>query len=208
MSKLAESIQQQPAVTAALGICPLAASAVTLLSGVTISLVFALVMVLSSISVSAIRNFVPHQYRTVFIFFISSTWVTCADLLLQATLFEMRFSLDIYLPLIAVNSLLLYILENKALPDKAATTMKIVLMTSVIVFFIVVTAGALREIAGQGALMSDSATMFPGSETLSIVLTSSGRSMTAFSTMAGSFIAVGLVISVINFLSRDRWSTM
>jgi len=204
LRRITESIQRQPAITAALGICPLAANAATLLSAVTISLVFALVMILSTLSVSIVRNFVPHHYRMVFIFFISSTWVTCIDLLLQATMFEMRFSLDIYLPLIAVNSLLVYMLEAKALTERTTTLMKGALMTSAIVFFIVVTAGILRELIGQGALLSDSALLFPSSNAFSIMLISSGRSMAVFNTMVGSFIAVGLVISVINFLSRGR----
>ena len=204
MRRITKSIQRQPAITAALGICPLAANAATLLSAVTISLVFALVIVLSTLSVSAIRNLVPHHYRMVFIFFISSTWVTCIDLLLQTTLFEMRFSLDIYLPLIAVNSLLVYMLEAKALTERTTTLMKMALMSSAIVFFIVVTAGMLRELVGQGVLLSDSALLFPNCEALSIMLISSGRSMVVFNTMVGSFIAVGLVISVINFLSRGR----
>ena len=202
MHRITESIQRQPAITAALGICPLAANAATLLSAVTIGIAFALVMVLSTLSVSTIRNFVPHHYRMVFIFFISSTWVTCIDLLLQATLFEMRFTLDIYLPLITVNSLLVYMLEANALAESTSLLIKRALMTSAIVFFMVVTAGILRELVGHGTLLSDSALLFPSSEAFSIVLVSSGRSMTVFNTMAGSFIAVGLVISAFNFLTR------
>ncbi|NIN36138.1 MAG: hypothetical protein GTO60_13990, partial [Gammaproteobacteria bacterium] len=76
-----------------------------------------IVMVLSMLSVSLFRRLIPHDYRLLFILLISSSWVTVIDLLLLAAIYEIRTGLDFYVPLIAMNSLLLWILEDASLKN-------------------------------------------------------------------------------------------
>lgn len=138
-----------------LGLCPLLAKSTTLLTGLTMGLAALLVLLASIVSVSCCRRHIPPKLSLPIILIISVTWVSVLDLLLQAHWFEMRQVLGIYVPLLAMNSFVLLSLQQTALRYSPVSALKGTLGRGVEIFCIVSLVGALREIFGQGSLLSD-----------------------------------------------------
>jgi len=195
-NKLIIYLHGHPVCLSALGIAPIIAPGKTLLSALTISLVFASTLLLSALSVSTIRNLVPHAYRLIFILPITSLWVTIADLLLQAYVYEMHVTLDMYIPLIAMNSLVLMLLEQQALTDSVSDVIKTVMHGVAALLVVTLVTGAIREILVRGDLLTDMTQLF-GDVTMS-VSPSALLTFPLFNSAAGGFIVVGCVIALIN----------
>ncbi len=190
----------QPVFVSALGIVPLTANSVTVCSAFVIALAWTVVFILSSITISGLRKLVPHAGRLPFILLVTSTWVSLADIFLQTFLYEMRMTLDIYIPLIALNSLVIMLLEEKMLRMPVAATVKPALACSAAVVFIVLSVGLLREALASGYLLTDF-TMLPLiSMNLSLPVFPRDLTMSVFGTAAGAFIVIGCVMALVNYL--------
>lgn len=190
-SKFSGYLTEHPAGTAALGIMPIVAGSHTLLSAVLMASGFVIVLLLSSVSLSCIRNLVPQRFRLVFILLISSTWVAVLDMLLQAFVFQLRMSVDIYLPLLAMNSLVLMMMEKSALTTPVPAIAVRVLGISVFPVAICLISGALREWLAHGALLTDALTVTQR-------LPAAAVSLPLAETVAGAFIVTGCLLAVIN----------
>jgi electron transport complex protein RnfE len=195
-------LSEHPVFVSALGVAPLAASSSTLLSALTIGVTAAGVFLLSSLTVSALRRFIPRDYRLAYILVISATWVTVADLLLLAFLYEMRISLDIYIPLIAMNSLLLMLLEDGALRLSVPAAAGKTFAASATVFLVLVLTGLIRELLTHGALMTDARLIFPSAPAPFVTLFPESAGFALFDAAAGALIVLGCVLALLNFLSR------
>lgn len=194
------TLHSHPACSAALGLCPLAAKSMTLLSAVTVSLMFAVILLLSLISVCSLRKLVSHNYRLVFILLVTSFWTTVVDLLSQACFYEMRITIDIYLPLIAMNSLLLMLLETRALREPVENIINAVAWSVPVVVVLLVSVGLLREVLTYGALFTDSTMLLP-TMSLSVAMLPDSIVFPLFGSVAGGFIVLGCVLAMINLLS-------
>lgn len=196
-SKSITYLHAHPVCLSALGMAPLIAQSRTLLSAFTIGITFSTVLLLSAISVSLIRNLIPQQYRLAFILPVASVWVTVADLLLQAFVYEIRINLAIYIPLIAMNSFVLMLLEANALRTSVLPVIKLVLHSAVGVLFVSLLTGGIREILTRGVLLTDISLLLPmlAEPANTVFLT-----LPLFNTAAGGFIILGCVIAMINLL--------
>ena len=143
-----------------LGLCPLLAVTATTVNGLGLGIATTLTLVLSSVIVSLIRNYVTDDVRIpVFVLVIASV-VTAIELSMNAYFHELYKVLGIFVPLIVTNCAILGRAEafaSKNAPDKAffdALTMGLG-FTAVLVVL-----GAMREVLGQGTLMAQAHLMF------------------------------------------------
>jgi len=195
-------LYEQPVFISALGIAPLAAKSLTVLSALVIGLVWSLVFLLSSVTVAALRKVVPHAARLPFILLITSTWISLADLLLQAWFYEMRAGLDIYLPLIALNSLAIMLLEEKMLRTPVTGVLKPALFHSSGVLIIVLSVGLLREVLTHGRLFTDAAMLHPALAEIIPPFLPRLFNLPLFGSAAGAFLVIGCVLALVNCLRR------
>ena len=202
--KISKSVYEHPICFAALGICPLIVKSTTILSGITISITFSLILILSSASISFIRKLIPHNYRLAFVLVITALWVSIVDMLLQTWLFEMRTNIDFYIPIIAMNSLLIMGLENDAMKSSLISLPGKLLTTSSIVIFICLFTGLLRELLTQGSIMTDIQTVFPTASSVNITVLPDALTIYLIGTVSGAFIILGCVIALINYVYQ--WS--
>jgi electron transport complex protein RnfE len=194
------SLKAHPAITTALGLAPLVIKAETLLSAALMALSFSSVLVLSLLSVSMFKRLIPHDYRLLFILLISSSWVTVIDLILQTYFYEIRMSLDIYVPLIAMNSLLLWMLDGISLMRSLKLNIVPALSTCMLVIIICVITGAVREMLTQGLLLSDIGLVLPElSMSVADPMAPAWR-LPIMYTSAGALIILGCVVAGMNFV--------
>ena len=198
--KTIDAARNHPAYLLALGISPLIIKSQSTLSAITVSVAYLLILLLSSISVSALRRFTPQQTHLVFILIITSTWTTVIDLLMQVWFYEMRLLMDIYIPIIAMNSLLLMFLQTEALQYPVSKIITRLLLPVGLVILLCVITGATREILAYGQVFSDSELLIPSMSGASFRLIPDTMVLPLFNKVAGGFMVLGCVIALLNLM--------
>ncbi|ERP89763.1 electron transporter RsxE [Marinobacter sp. ES-1] len=144
-----------PALVQVLGLCPLLAVTSTVVNAIGLGIATLLVLVGSNLSVSVIRNFVSESVRLPAFVMIIASFVTCAELLMQAFTYELYEILGIFIPLIVTNCAILgradaFASKNPPLPAILDGAMMGLGFLAVLVVL-----GGMRELLGQGTLFAD-----------------------------------------------------
>ena len=100
-------ITENPVLAEMLGLCSALAVTTSVRNGLGMGLAVLAVLTASNIVLSATRKLVTDRLRTAVSLLVIVCFVSCADLLMQAFAPALSDSLGIYLPLTAVNCLLL-----------------------------------------------------------------------------------------------------
>ena len=198
LSPSLQSLKDHPVITASLGIAPLVVMAQTILSAAIMALSFSVALMFSMLSVSRFRRLIPNDYRLPVILLISSSWVTIIDFLLQAVCYEMRAGLDFYIPLIAMNSLLLWMLEETSLKRAFMADLIPASITCTIVIIICVISGGIRELLVHGSVLTDISLLFPEIYLQSDKLVAPAWNLPIMATSAGALLVLGCVLAGIN----------
>jgi electron transport complex protein RnfE len=187
--KLTAYLIQHPVLTMALGLGPLLARSTSLMSAVMLGSALLLILLCSSLTLSVCRNLIPQRFRLVFILLITSVWVSVLDMLLQAHLYQIRATLDIYVPLLAMNSLVLLVLEQEALILAPGRMLQRSLQIAVLPVLVCIMTGLLRELLVTGTITIDT--------TLTRHATPPVTSLPLFDTVAGAFIIAGCLLALL-----------
>lgn len=144
-----------PALVQVLGLCPLLAVTSTVVNAIGLGLATLMVLMGSNLAVSLIRNFVSESVRLPAFVMIIASFVTCAELLMQAYTYELYQILGIFIPLIVTNCAILgradaFASENPPLPALLDGV-----MMGIGFLVVLIALGAMRELVGQGTLFTD-----------------------------------------------------
>lgn len=187
--------------TTALGLGPLVAKSNTLLSALLISMAFTTILLFSSITMSVLRNLVPQRLRLLFILMTSSVLVTVLDLILQAYIYDLRTVLDIYIPLLAMNSLVLMLLEKESLTAPVNTVAARAVTMAIMPVTVCLLTGTIRELLVHGAVLTDVAMINPE---ISMTIATSYLALPLFDTVAGAFIVAGCLLAMANYVGFTK----
>lgn len=144
-----------PALVQLLGLCPLLAVSATVTNALGLGLATTLVIMGSSLAVSLIRNLVPASVRLPAFVMIIASFVTCAELLMQALTFQLYQILGIFIPLIVTNCAILGRADAFAAKNPPLASLLDAFMVGLGFTLVLVVLGGLRELVGQGTLFSD-----------------------------------------------------
>lgn len=193
-------VKQNTGLVQLLGLCPLLAISNNVINALSLGVATMLVMAASSGAVSGVRHFVPHEIRIpVFVLLIASL-VTVIDLLMNAFVHPLYLVLGIFIPLITTNCIVLaradaFASKNHPLHSVVdAVAMGLGLTTVLVVL------GGMRELAGQGTLLSGIDLVF-GEESKQFVLhvLPDYQGFLLAILPPGAFIALGLLIAAHNW---------
>jgi electron transport complex protein RnfE len=109
----------------------------------------------SNLSVSLIRNFVSESVRLPAFVMIIASFVTCAELLMQAFTYELYQILGIFIPLIVTNCAILGRADAFASKNPPLPAILDGAMMGIGFLAVLMTLGAMRELIGQGTLFAD-----------------------------------------------------
>ncbi len=187
-----------------LGLCPLLAVTATAINGLGLGIATLLTLVLSSLIVSLIRNFVKPEVRIpVFVMIIASV-VTAIELTMNAYFHELYNILGIFVPLIVTNCAILGRAEafaSKTTPDKAVVDAFAMGLGFAAVLVVL---GTMREVLGQGTFMTQAHLMFGEiGHALSFTVIEDYRGFLLAILPPGAFIGLGLLIAIKNVID-DR----
>mgnify|MGYP001268418051 CR=1 FL=1 len=152
--------KNNPALVQLLGLCPLLAVTGSVVNALGLGLATMMVLVGSNLSVSLIRNHVSDAVRLPAFVMIIASFVTVAELTMQAFTYELYEVLGIFIPLIVTNCAILgradaFASKNPILPSVVDGVMMAIGFTVVLVLL-----GALREVLGQGQIFGNMELLF------------------------------------------------
>lgn len=107
-------IKENPTFVLMLGMCPTLAVTTSAMNGLGMGLTTAVVLALSNMIISLMRNIIPNKVRIPAFIVIIASFVTVVQLLLQAYLPDLNKALGVYIPLIVVNCIILGRAESYA----------------------------------------------------------------------------------------------
>ena len=135
-----------------LGMCPTLAVTTSAVNGLGMGLTTMVVLALSNLLISALRNIIPDKVRIPAYIVVIASFVTMMQLLLQGFLPSLYESLGIYIPLIVVNCIILGRAESYA----SKNNMILSLFDGIgmgLGFAVALTCiGGVREVLGAGEL--------------------------------------------------------
>lgn len=193
-----------PALVQLLGLCPLLAVTGSVVNALGLGFATMMVLIGSNVSVSLIRNHVPDAVRLPAFVMIIASFVTVAELVMQAFTYELYEVLGIFIPLIVTNCAILgradaFACKNPVLPAAVDGLMMALGFTVVLVLL-----GAMREVLGQGVIFSDMQLLFgPMAAGWKIELVKDYPDFLFAILPPGAFMAMGLLIAGKNIID-DR----
>ena len=192
---------KNPALVQLLGLCPLLAVTGSVVNALGLGLVTMIVLIGSNTAVSLVRSYVPDTIRLPAFVMIIASFVTCAELLMQAFAFELYQVLSLFISLIVTNCAILGRAEGYARkngPWLAATDGFFMGLGFLLVLVLL---GAMREILGNGTLF-DSMDLLLGdsAKSMKIVFFDNYQNFIFAILPPGAFVGLGLIIALKNLI--------
>lgn len=145
-------LKENPTFVLMLGMCPTLAVTTSAMNGLGMGLTTTVVLALSNILISLLRNVIPNKVRIPAFIVIIASFVTMAELLLQAYIPVLYDNLGIYIPLIVVNCIILGRAEAYASKNPVIPSFFDGLGMGLGFSFALTCIGALREVLGAGRI--------------------------------------------------------
>ena len=184
--------KENPVMASLLGLCHTLAVTNAANNGLAMGLATTFVLLSSSLMISALRNFIPHQVRIAGYIVIIATFVTVADRFLAAYFPVVSASLGPYIPLIVVNCLILGRQEAFSAKNGIGRSLLDSLGMGLGFIIVLVVLGIIREILGSGSVFG-------------VVLL--GDWFTPWMVMIlppGAFLTLGILIALANWYNDRR----
>ncbi len=188
-----------PALVQVLGLCPLLAVTSTVVNAIGLGLATLLVLMGSNLAVSLIRNFVSDSVRLPAFVMIIASFVTCAELLMQAFTYELYQILGIFIPLIVTNCAILGRADAFASKNPPLPALLDGFMMGLGFLLVLIVLGGLRELIGQGTLFTDMNLLLgPAASDWAIQPLQDYPDVLFMVLPPGAFIGLGLLIAIKN----------
>ena len=115
-------VKENPTFVLMLGMCPTLAVTTSAINGLGMGLATTVVLVMSNMLISLLRNVLPDGVRMPAYIVIVASFVTIVQMVLQAYVTSLYDALGLYIPLIVVNCIILgraesYASKNKVIPS-------------------------------------------------------------------------------------------
>jgi electron transport complex protein RnfE len=193
-------IKQNAGLVQLLGLCPLLAISNSIVNALSLGLATMLVMVAASAAVSSARHFVPHEIRIPVFVLVIAALVTVIDLLMNAFVHSLYLVLGIFIPLITTNCIVLARADAFASKNRPLHSVVDAFAMGLGLTTVLVVLGGIRELAGQGTLLSGIDMVF-GENAKQFVLhvLPNYQGFLLAILPPGAFIALGMLIAAHNW---------
>lgn len=180
--------RENPILVLLLGCCPTLATTTSAINGLSMGLATTFVLILSNMSISLLKNFIPNKVHIPCYIVVIASFVTVLQLLMQAYVPSIYETLGLFIPLIVVNCIVLgraeaYASKNNIL-DSAVDGISMGLGFAMALTIL----GSIREILGSGSIF--------GWKFIE------GDAILVFVLAPGAFIAMGYLIAIMNRLLK------
>ena len=182
--------KENPTFVLMLGMCPTLAVTTSAINGIGMGLSTTVVLVLSNMLISALRNLIPDRVRMPAFIVVVASFVTIVQFLMQGFTPALYESLGIYIPLIVVNCIILgraesYASKNPIIPsmfDGIGMGLGFTVGLTLI--------GVVRELLANGSVFN---VEIPALADYHITL---------FGLAPGAFLVLGFLVAIMNVVRR------
>jgi electron transport complex protein RnfE len=194
---LSAMFSNNPVFVLLLGLGPALAVTTKLTNGIGLGIIVLLTTLLSNVVVSALKGFIPAKIRLPFYLTVTGSFVSIIIVFVKAFLPDLGTSLGIFLPLTAVNSVILERVEIFACKKKITNTILNSLGTGIGFMLFLILISFIREFFGTLQLdFSDFGLGVYGFEKISILGIPIYEQAKMFVMPAGAFLTLGLLLAV------------
>ena len=187
-------IRENPTFVMLLGMCPTLGVTTSAINGLGMGLATMLALMLSNVSISAVKNFIPDIVRIPSFIVIIAAIVTVLEMLMQAYVPALYAALGIYIPLIVVNCIILGRAEAFASKNTVFQSLLDAVGMGIGFTGALTLLGSVREILGNGSLFGWS------------FVAEDAHPMLLFIMPPGAFLALAGIITVVNKLREVKKS--
>ena len=193
-------IKENPTFVLMLGMCPTLAVTTSSFNGLGMGLSTMLVLAMSNLIISLLRNIIPDSVRMPAFIVIVASFVTIVQFLVQGYVPALYSALGIYIPLIVVNCIILgraesYASKNPVIPslfDGFGMGLGFTIALTII--------GSIREILGAGSIF--------GVQILPLADAASGKAgytpITIFVLAPGAFFVLSILVALMNIIRKKQ----
>lgn len=185
-------LPENPVYRQMLGMCPTLAVTNGLKAALTMSVAVAFVLLCANVIISLIRNLLKPHLRIVIFTLTIATFVTIADRVLAAYLYQMSKTLGPYIPLIIVNCVIICRCEVCASKQSVVTAAGDALGQSLGFGLALSSIACVREILGTGMLLEIRVLPMAWPDWVIMVLP------------PGAFLTFGLLLAIVNWVTDLR----
>lgn len=195
--------QNNPALVQLLGLCPLLAVSSSVVNALGLALATSMVLIFSNLMVSLIRHQITDAIRLPVFVLIIASFVTCAELLMQAYAYSLYLSIGIFIPLIVTNCAILGRAVTFAAKNSALISVFDGLMMGLGFSSALIVLGALREVFGTGKLFANMDILLPIAANSEITILSNYPGFLFALLPPGAFLFMGLLLALKNFIDKQ-----
>jgi len=181
--------KENPIFVMLLGMCPTLGVTSSGENGLGMGLATTFVLIMSNIVISLIKNFVPDKIRIPSFIFIAATFTIILEMLMQAYFPALFETLGLFIPLIAVNCLILGRAEAFASKNSIVSSIMDGAGMGLGFAMALTLLGSVREILGSGKLFG-------------FTIYGEDYGILVFVLAPGAFIALGYLIAFISKLKK------
>jgi electron transport complex protein RnfE len=186
-----------------LALCPLLAVSDTVVKAIGFSVVVLLLLPLSTVLFGVIHRWLDATISLAASLLIAAGLVTASELLLQAWFHDLGASFTVFLPLLAVNVIMIdHALET---PTGVARALNRSVRISIGIALTLLALGLARELVGRGSLLNGAGALFGSwAQRFELKVFSVDMGFLLAMLPPGAFISLGLLIAARNWLARRR----
>ena len=191
--------------------CPALAVTKTLEASFGMGILFTIVLVCSNVLISALRKIIPDEVKTPSYIVVIATFVTLVKMFAEAFLPELYSTLGVFVSLLVVNCIVLGRAEAFASKNTVVDSLLDGIGNGIGYTLAICMIGLIREVLGSGRITFGATFTFiadlnGGNKFRIPLLRGEGYdfSMTFFSTPAGGFLVLGIVLAVIMAISNYK----
>ena len=185
-------VKENPTFVLMLGMCPTLAVTTSAMNGLGMGLTTMVVLTLSNLIISLLRNIIPSRVRIPAFIVIIASFVTAVQLLLEAYIPDLNKSLGVYIPLIVVNCIILGRAESYAYSNPVIPSIFDGLGMGLGFTFALTCIGAVRELLGAGELFGFG------------LLPESFEPIRIFGQAPGAFFVLAALVALQNYIKNAR----
>lgn len=198
-------IKENPTFVLLLGLCPALAVTTKVENAYLMGFCVLIVLLFSSLIVSIIKKIVPESVKLPVYILIIGTFVTIVELILKNYVPVAYEILGIYLPLIVVNCIVLGRILAVSSKENIGYSLKDALGIGLGFTIAITLIAVVREVLGTGIItLMDATSSITGYRAIYKILPNTNiLPISVFSTPAGAFLTLGLLIPLFKFL-KDK----
>jgi len=191
-----------PALVQLLGLCPLLAVSTSAVNALGLGLATIMVLSASNLCVSLVRHQVTETIRLPAFVLLIASFVTCAELLLQAYAYPLYLRIGIFIPLIVTNCTILGRAVSFASRNPVLPAFVDGIMMGLGFALVLLILGILREFFASGIIFANMELLLPFAENWEIRILPQYRGFLLAILPPGAFLFMGFLLALKNWIDN------